>query len=71
MANEREDTVHVDSWTRVVLTVIACSLAVIAWKMPMAGTSYAQVGMCGGTGFNPCYVATAGNDFLNVKVVKP
>lgn len=62
---------RVDSWTRVVLTVIACSLAVIAWKMPVAGTSYAQGGVCGGTGFNPCYVSTAGNDYLNVKIVKP
>jgi hypothetical protein len=39
--------------------------------MPVAGTSFAQGGVCGGTGFNPCYVSTAGNDFLNVKVVKP
>ena len=62
---------RVDSWTRVVLTVIACSLAVIAWKMPVAGTSLAQGGVCGGTGFNPCYVSTAGGDFLNVKIVKP
>lgn len=62
---------HIDSWTKFVLTVIACALAVIAWKLPMAGTSYAQGGVCGGTGFNPCYVSTAGDDFLNVKLVKP
>jgi hypothetical protein len=35
-----------DFWTRAVLTLIAISLAVIAWKLPMSGTSYAQVG-CG------------------------
>jgi hypothetical protein len=61
---------HVDTWTKFVLTVIACSLAVIAWKLPMTGTSYAQGGGCGGTGFNPCYVSTAGDDFLNVRVIK-
>ena len=61
---------HVDTWTKIVLTVIACSLAVIAWKLPMTGTSYAQGGGCGGTGFNPCYVSTAGDDFLNVRVIK-
>lgn len=59
-----------DPWTKIVLTVIACSLAVIAWKLPMSGTSYAQSGVCGGTGFNPCYVSTAGDDYLNVRVVK-
>ncbi|MGA9081800.1 MAG: hypothetical protein WB390_05020 [Pseudolabrys sp.] len=62
---------HLDAWMRIVFTVIALSLAVIAWKLPMAGTSYAQGGGCGGTGFNPCYVSTAGEDFLNVKIVKP
>jgi hypothetical protein len=61
---------HVDAWTKTLLTVIACSLAVIAWKLPVSGTSYAQIGACGGTGFNPCYVSTAGEDFLNVRVVK-
>jgi hypothetical protein len=62
---------HLDALMKFVFTVIALSLAVIAWKLPMAGTSYAQVGGCGGTGFNPCYVSTAGEDFLNVKIVKP
>jgi hypothetical protein len=60
---------QVDSLTKVLLTVIACSLAVIAWKLPMTGPSYAQGGVCGGTGFNPCYVSTAGDDFLNVRIV--
>jgi len=60
---------HLDAWMRIVFTVIALSLAVIAWKLPVSGTSHAQGGVCGGTGFNPCYVATAGDDFLNVKVM--
>ncbi len=60
---------QLDLWTKVVFTVIALSLAVIAWKLPMSETSYAQAGACGGTGFNPCYVSTAGEDFLNVRIV--
>ncbi|HET9717635.1 MAG TPA: hypothetical protein VFP60_15765 [Pseudolabrys sp.] len=61
---------QLDFAMKIIFTVIAVSLAVIAWKLPMAGTSYAQGAGCGGTGFNPCYVSTAGDDFLNVKVVK-
>jgi hypothetical protein len=60
---------HLDVWTKIVLTVIALALAVIAWKLPISGSSYAQSGVCGGTGFNPCYVSTAGEDYLNVRVV--
>jgi hypothetical protein len=60
---------HLDAWMKFVFTVIALSLATIAWKLPSSETSYAQVGMCGGTGFNPCYVSTAGDDFLNVRIV--
>jgi hypothetical protein len=45
-----------DFWTRAVLTLIAISLAVIAWKLPMSGTSYAQVG-CGAFD-NPCFIST-------------
>jgi hypothetical protein len=58
-----------DPWTKIVLTVIALALTVIAWKLPMSESSYAQGGVCGGTGFNPCYVSTAGEDYLNVRVV--
>jgi len=64
-----ERTMHLDAWMKFVFTVIALSLAIIAWKLPVSGTSYAQAGACGGTGFNPCYVSTAGDDFLNVRVV--
>jgi hypothetical protein len=60
---------QLDAWMKTVFTVIALSLAVIAWKLPVSGTSYAQGAVCGGTGFNPCYVATAGDDFLNVRLV--
>ena len=38
------------------------------WKLLISGTSYAQVGLWG-AGFNPCYVSTAGDDFLNVRIV--
>lgn len=61
----------VDMCTKVLLALIAISLVVIAWKMPMSQTSYAQSAVCGGTGFNPCYVSTAGEDYLNVRVVNP
>ena len=60
---------YLDLWTKIVLTAIALSLVVIAWKLPITGTSHAQAGVCGGTGFNPCYVSTAGDDYLNVKLV--
>ena len=60
---------HLGVWMKFMFTVIALSLAVIAWKLPVSGTSYAQAGACGGTGFNPCYVSTAGDDFLSVKIV--
>jgi hypothetical protein len=60
---------HFDAWMKIVFTVIALSLAVIAWKLPMSSESRAQGGVCGGTGFNPCYVSTAGDDFLNVRLV--
>ena len=29
---------QLDLWTKIVFTVIALSLAVIAWKLPMSGT---------------------------------
>ena len=59
---------HLDAWMKFVSTVIALSLAVIAWKLLISGTSYAHVGLWG-AGFNPCYVSTAGDDFLNVRIV--
>ena len=58
---------YLDLWTKIVLTAIALSLVVIAWKLPITGSSHAQGGVC--TGFNPCYVSTAGDDYLNVKLV--
>jgi len=50
-----------DFWTRAVLTLIAISLAVIAWKLPMSGTSYAQVGC--GVFDNPCFISTGAQPF--------
>jgi len=50
-----------DVWTRAVLTLIAVSLAVIAWKLPISGTSYAQVG-CGAFD-NPCFISTGAQPF--------
>ena len=47
---------NLDYWTKAVLTLMAISLAVIAWKLPMSGTSYAQVG-CGSFD-NPCYIGS-------------
>ena len=46
-----------DLYTRVVFTVIAASLAVIAWKLPMTEIGHAQPGGggCGGR-FSPCYI---------------
>lgn len=57
-----------DFWTRAVLTLIAISLAVIAWKLPMAGPSYAQVGC--GMFDNPCIIST-GELPLRVSVQPP
>jgi hypothetical protein len=51
-----------DLWTRAVLMLIAVSLAVIAWKLPISGTSYAQVG-CGAFD-NPCFISTGARPFL-------
>ena len=57
-----------DFWTRAVLTLIAISLATIAWKLPMSGTSYAQLGC--GTFDNPCVVST-GEQLFRVTVQPP
>jgi len=54
----------VDVWTKMALTLIAVSLAVIAWKLPFADGSHAQTGTCGSTGSAPCYVQiTNAQDF--------
>ena len=50
-----------DLWTRAVLMLIAVSLAVIAWKLPLSGTSYAQVA-CGAFD-NPCFISTGAQPF--------
>jgi len=63
-----EGEMTLDPWTRAVLTLIAVSLAIIAWKLPMSGPSYAQVGC--GMFDNPCVIAT-GEMPLRVSVQPP
>jgi hypothetical protein len=46
----------VDLWTKMALTLIAVSLAVIAWKLLFADVSHAQMAACGGTPSSPCHV---------------
>jgi hypothetical protein len=58
----------VDLWTKMALTVIAVSLAVIAWKLPFADVGHAQMGMCGSTSSAPCYIANNSNDTLKVQI---
>ena len=52
----------VDLWTKMALTLIAVSLAVIAWKLPFADLGHAQTGTCGGSSSAPCYIANNGDD---------
>jgi hypothetical protein len=40
----KEDDMPVDFWTKMALTLIAVSLAVIAWKLPVADVGHAQNG---------------------------
>jgi hypothetical protein len=42
LGSEMEDDMSVDLWTKIALTVIAVSLAVIAWKLPFADVGHAQ-----------------------------
>jgi len=44
----------VDLWTNLALTVIGLSLAVIAWKLPVADVGHAQTGTCGASSAAPC-----------------
>ena len=60
----------VDTWTRFVLTIIAGSLAVIAWKMPVADVGHAQTGTCGSTNSAPCHITYDG-DALRVQITNP
>jgi hypothetical protein len=45
-----------DLWTKMALTLIAVSLAAIAWKLPFADVGHAQMGTCGSTSSAPCHV---------------
>ena len=70
LGSEMEDDMSVDLWTKIVLTVIAVSLAVIAWKLPFADVGHAQIGACGTTSSAPCHIATNG-DALKVLITNP
>jgi hypothetical protein len=58
----------IDVWTKMALTVIALSLAVIAWKLPFADAGHAQTGACGATGAAPCYIASGFDQGLRVQI---
>jgi hypothetical protein len=56
-----------DRYVKVVLTVIAVALVVIAFRLSVPG-AHAQVGSaCGRSSSDPCYV-TVGREFVNVQV---
>ena len=57
-----------DLWTKMTLTIIAVSLAVIAWKLPFTNIGRAQMGTCGSTSSAPCHIATDG-DGLKVQII--
>jgi hypothetical protein len=57
----------VDLWTKMALTLIAASLAVIAWKLPLADVGHAQIGTCGSTSSTPCHI-TNGGEALKVQI---
>lgn len=65
-----EDDMSVDLWTKIALTIIAASLAVIAWKLPFTDISHAQMGTCGTSSSAPCHIATDG-DGLKVQITNP
>jgi len=56
-----------DRYTRAVLTVIAASLAVIAFKLPLTTPAAALGGEGCGSSFDPCYI-TSDRFGLNVYV---
>jgi hypothetical protein len=59
----------VDLWTKIALTIIAISLAVIAWKLPFADVGHAQTDICGSSR-DPCHVhiESAGTFPLEVRI---
>jgi hypothetical protein len=61
----------IDLWTKMALTVIAFSLAVIAWKLPFTNAVQAQQGTCGLSGEAPCYVASGFEQGLRIQVTNP
>ena len=60
----------IDFWTKMALTVIALSLAVIAWKLPFADVGHAQMAVCGSASSAPCHIAI-NDDALKVQITNP
>jgi hypothetical protein len=56
-----------DRYTQAVFTVIAISLAVIAWKLPLIDVGHAQYA-CGNS-TNPCYIATGLRSSVDIHVL--
>ena len=67
MKYDTESEMSVDLWTKMALTLIAVSLAVIAWKLPFADVGRAQTGTCGSTSSAPCHITNNG-DALKVQI---
>jgi hypothetical protein len=52
-ARRKKRDMSVDLWTKMALTIIAVSLAAIAWKLPFTDIGHAQTGTCGSTSSAP------------------
>ena len=61
----------VDVWTKMALTIIAVSLAVIAFKLPFVDAGHAQTSACGTTSAAPCYIASGFDQGLRVQITNP
>jgi hypothetical protein len=68
MVRAKEDDMSIDLWSKMALTIIAFSLAVIAWKLPITDTGHAQTGTCGATSTAPCYIASGFDQGLRVQI---
>lgn len=57
-----------DRYTKAVLTVIAASLAVIAFKLPLTSSASALGDGCGDSSYSPCYITSGDRYGLDVYV---
>jgi hypothetical protein len=62
---------RLDLWTKAMLTMIAIALSVIAWKLPLIETGHAQLGGCGSSDHDPCYVVNTPSSALQVIISNP